>query len=215
MTTGHDPHAPVRADDRPGQGGPARPGSPPPAIPSPRRRTRPHAAGPLDPPTSLIPTAPRPPAPRPPMPDAPLGSPIGFVSRRIPKARRRFPLGAVVGILGAGLVAAAVVLPWATVGGALPITGLDGADGRIAVGAGGALLLAAALRFQSRAGVPLRILAAMAGLAAAGVAALDLTSLGRLTGDLAALVQPGPGLPVLAAGGVVGLSSAFLHSRTT
>jgi len=242
MTTDHDPHAPAQADDdRPWRGAHARPDSvppaprspwtssppaprrrpapagPPPAIPSPRPRSRPSAANgaPVDPPTSVFPVVPRPPAPRPPMPDAPLGSPIGFVARPIPKVRRRSPLGAALGIVGAGLVGAAVVLPWATVAGAVPIIGLDGADGRIALGAGGALFLVAALRFQPRAGALLRVLAALAGLAAAGVAALDLTSVGRLTGELGALVQPGPGLPVLAAGGVVGLLSALLRGRTT
>ncbi|WP_220187757.1 hypothetical protein, partial [Pseudonocardia pini] len=127
---------------------------------------------------------------------------------------RRLPLGALLGIVGGGLVAVGVLLPWANVAGALTVTGLDGGDGVIALGAGGALLLAAALRLQSRAGAVLRILVGLAGLAAVGVAALDLTSLGRLGGDVAALVQLGPGLPLLAAGGVVGLLSAFLRGRT-
>lgn len=215
MTTGHDPHVPARADDRPWRGRHARPDSVPPA---PREGSGAHRADrrvpASDSPTALLPAAPRPPAPRPAMPDAPLGSPIGYRPPP-PKARRRFPVGAALGIAGAGLVAVGVVLPWVTVAGALPITGLVGDDGRIALGAGGALLLAAALRFQPRAGLLLRIVAGLAGLAAAGVAALDLTSLGRLTGDVAALVQTGPGLPLLAAGGVVGLLSAFLRGRAT
>jgi hypothetical protein len=148
------------------------------------------------------------PAPRPPIPDAPLGSPIGYA---LPvRGRGRFPLGAPVGIAAALLAAVGVVLPWARIADSVAFTGLAAGDGRIALGAAAVLLVGALLRLQPRAGVLLRILVALAALGAVGVAVLDLRSLS----GLAVPAQPGPGLFVLAAGGIVGLVSVFLPGRS-
>ncbi|HEX5826093.1 MAG TPA: hypothetical protein VFY23_01115, partial [Candidatus Limnocylindrales bacterium] len=130
--------------------------------------------------------------------------------------RPRLPVGLLA--LGGGLLAVAgAAAPWLSFfAGLQPISGLAGTSGQLAAALGGVSALIGIVFLLS--GRPaLRWMLALAGFALlvlAGWSGLNLlTTLPALQADPLLVVEPGPGLPVLAVGGILVLVTLFLPAH--
>ncbi len=116
-------------------------------------------------------------------------------------------------IAGGGAIVAGCLLPWATAfAGLVTVPGVRGSNGQL-LAAAGAVIAAAGIWHLIRSGTAARWVIGVAGVAVLGFAAYLLMRLAASTrslgGDSMVLLHGGPGLWVVAAGGLAAFSTMF------
>jgi hypothetical protein len=121
--------------------------------------------------------------------------------------------GGLLAVVAAALVAAGVFLPWFAVAGEDVSGWSASADAKVLVGVAAAITLAAALLIGGARSLVLRVALVVAGLAAAGLGAYEIASVGGLDDRFAA--ELGVGLFPVIGGGLVAVAAglATRHRR--
>ena len=117
-------------------------------------------------------------------------------------------------VAGGAAIIAGAFLPWVEVfAGLIPVTGIQGANGRILAAAGAAIAVAGLYQLV-RGGQRARWAAALAGFAALAFSGYLLIQLSRsmrvLGGDSMVAARGGPGLWIIAAGSLAAFATMFL-----